>query len=497
MNAKRLFLFWLIPVLAIAVFLRLKGLTFQSLWLDELFTLSHTGPSQSFSRMIHSCQYTENNPPLFYLIFWIGQRVWGVGEYSARLLPALFGILGVGSMYVLGKEMFSRRTGLFAAAVTALSPFHILYSQEVRAYSLLFLMTALSYFYLVRLLVKLDKKNAVLYFVFTSLMIYTHYFGLFVLAAQLFFLVVWFLTQKDLDRGLFLKRFLLAFFLVVLIYLPWATSLARQVGIEKFWIKQPGPGFFSGFFKQYFGDEPYLTLVFTFLIIVFLSGRSKKGRFPENKLLLSSWIFVVLFIPYLRSFNHPPCLIPRYSMAIVPAIILMVSEGLEKLRDVRFRYFLFGTVIVMLLVNIFFTRGNYYKKLRKEQWREAAEFIVRHDPSGKYPVYGHGLFEYYFNGIFKRNRRMKPRIANLEEAKKACREIIDGAIPGFWLLEGHYFAAEGVYEFLERNLETTDWIELVGARAALYRPFSPEPKIKPEAGQGAGGDDLEREGMTR
>jgi len=59
-----------------------------------------------------------------------------------RLLPAVFGIVAVPLMFLLGKRLFGARAGLLAATLVAFSPWHIYWSQYGRYYTLVFLLSA-------------------------------------------------------------------------------------------------------------------------------------------------------------------------------------------------------------------------------------------------------------------------------------------------------------------------------------------------------------------
>jgi uncharacterized membrane protein len=80
-------------------------------------------------------------------------RLWvnlGESEFVLRSLSALAGVLAVGLVYVLGKRLFDTKVGLIGAALLATNSFHIQYSQEARAYSLMVLLTALSSLFFLR-----------------------------------------------------------------------------------------------------------------------------------------------------------------------------------------------------------------------------------------------------------------------------------------------------------------------------------------------------------
>ena len=69
-----------------------------------------------------------------------------------RSLSALAGVATIPVAFLLGRELRGRRAGLIAAALVAVNPMLIWYSQEARAYALLVLFCALSLLYCVRAL---------------------------------------------------------------------------------------------------------------------------------------------------------------------------------------------------------------------------------------------------------------------------------------------------------------------------------------------------------
>ena len=63
-------------------------------------------------------------------------------EYGLRSLSALAGVATVPVAYLIGAELRGRRAGLMAAALVAVNPMLLWYSQEARAYALLVLLCA-------------------------------------------------------------------------------------------------------------------------------------------------------------------------------------------------------------------------------------------------------------------------------------------------------------------------------------------------------------------
>lgn len=464
-------------VLSLVVFascFRLYGLTFQSMWLDELLSINHSAPNKGIIEPIRYGISRDGSPPLFNMLLWIWRLAFGTGEYSARALPALLGILGVLSMFFLGQELFSTKIGIYASLLTAVLPFHIYYSQEVRPYSLLFLLSVLSYYSLLKFRKRKNIKWGSFYVLATSCMLYTHYFGFLVLFGQLLYLAVVFLFDQDEDIRSFLKSFIPAGVLMALIYLPWIRRVRRLSKVKEFWADIPPFDFFVSYFKSYFGGELYVVFICLALMGVYAFYRSEKRGFAGHKVLLFSSVFLVFVVPYLRSFTHAPLLTPRNTIVAVPAIVLMVSKGLDRFKNEILQSFLFGSILLMLFVNIFATNGNYYKTVTKEQWREAAKYVLVKDPEDRYPVFADGRIRYYFDEVFKHGRKLRPGIETIYHAERECEFISEKGFKGFWVIEAHRRMDKEAQQYLNARYSIKIRKPLMGARVTFYVPKEPQ-----------------------
>ncbi|MCX6394338.1 MAG: glycosyltransferase family 39 protein [Solirubrobacterales bacterium] len=140
-KTQRVEVMWLIGLCVVAAAVRFIGLGSQSFWLDETFTWKITGGS--VSHVFSGVRDLESTPPLAYLLVWLSRQALGSSEFALRFFPALAGTLTVPAVWLGGRRLFGPRAGLFAAALTAVSPFMWWYSQDARAYSLAALMCAL------------------------------------------------------------------------------------------------------------------------------------------------------------------------------------------------------------------------------------------------------------------------------------------------------------------------------------------------------------------
>ena len=120
--------------------IRLSGLTFHSLWLDEAVSVYLASfPLSEILRRGMALQ--EPNPRLYHLLLHLWMRVFGSGEAAVRLLSAFLGTLYLLPIYLLGRRLLSPRVALLATVLAAINPFLVWYSQEARMYALVATLT--------------------------------------------------------------------------------------------------------------------------------------------------------------------------------------------------------------------------------------------------------------------------------------------------------------------------------------------------------------------
>ena len=166
---------------------RFATLGAQSYWFDEAQAAHelHLSVRPMWSSMVG----VETNPPLYFTLGWLWARVFGTGEVGLRSLSALAGTALIPIAYLCGRELVSRRAGLVAAALTALSPFMIWYSQEAREYMLLAVLSGASFLYFARAWRDPSGRNIFLWALFSGLALLTHFFAGFLVAAEALWLL--------------------------------------------------------------------------------------------------------------------------------------------------------------------------------------------------------------------------------------------------------------------------------------------------------------------
>lgn len=134
---RRIQLTILLGIILLGTFLRLYQLDAVAFRGDEAFSVQRWA-QEPLSTSLTEIAAIEPHPPLTYILF----RAWGLifgteSEFILRLLPVLFNLLGIPTIYALGKRLSGLSSiGLIAAFLWAIHPFQIWHAQDFRNYGI-------------------------------------------------------------------------------------------------------------------------------------------------------------------------------------------------------------------------------------------------------------------------------------------------------------------------------------------------------------------------
>jgi mannosyltransferase len=184
--------FWIVAGLTLlAAALRFATLGVQAYHHDEIVTASRVLRG-SFFHAMDAVGFSESAPPLYYALAWVWTQATGTGEFGLRSISALAGVATVPVAYLVGLELRGRRAGLMAAALVAVNPMLLWYSQEARVYSLFALFSAVSLLYCARALRHGRRRDFTVWGIASGLALATHYFAVFPIAAE----AIWLLRRR-------------------------------------------------------------------------------------------------------------------------------------------------------------------------------------------------------------------------------------------------------------------------------------------------------------
>jgi mannosyltransferase len=360
----------LLSIFILAALLRLFHLGSESLWWDEIVTVAIV--RLDWGAFWKVLSHFEANMGLYYCLL----RLWinlGESEFVLRSLSALTGVLAVGLVYVLGKRLFDTKVGLIGAALLATNSFHIQYSQETRAYSLMVLLTALSSLFFLEAIEHSSRNEWTGYILTATLAIYTHFFSVLVLGAQWVWLVL--VRRRNTPwRGL-----LVAVLAISTLSVPLAIFALARGAVQISWIPRTRPHDVYNLFNSLVGGGRLLILAYfvpcsiVFLRLLKAWLQRKELSKTWNYAFLLSWLFVPLVAGIVISL-WKPVLVDHYFIMCLPPLVLLAAVGISQIRP--------GWISVVSLIVLLLLSARavlwYYSDVHKEDWRGATEYVVSH-----------------------------------------------------------------------------------------------------------------------
>ncbi len=357
--------FSLILILIIGLSFRIYNLGKYDFWSDEAISLI----AAKYTLSYFALTYLIFPLPIFtQFLFDLLLKFWlplGKSEFVLRLLPLTFGFLSIIGIYLVGKALFDKKTGLIAAFLLAISPFHIYYAQELRAYTLFCFLSLASIYFLIKAL-KEDKFSSWVWFVFSTILcLYAHNMALLLLVAENAYFFLFYKGDKKMRLSWRIGQLT-----ILLFYVPWLSVLIYQVFVAKtmsiyFWVPQPSLQAiihtFNIFNLGYHATKAmYLYAAFVFFPL-FLLGLWEAGKEKARVSLLLCWLFIPIITAIFISFALKPSSIYLYRafINISPAYYLIVASGLSSVK----KYALWIVSLSLIIILSAFSLKNQYNNI--------------------------------------------------------------------------------------------------------------------------------------
>jgi 4-amino-4-deoxy-L-arabinose transferase-like glycosyltransferase len=406
----------LFGILAIGAGLRFALLGQNSVYVDETFVVRVT--QLGWGQILPLLRLFDAHPPLYYLVMkaWVG--VAGTGEAAIRIPSAVFSVVSIALTYALMRRFFPEPVSLLGALLMSLSPHQVIVGQIARMYPLLEMLFLGSVLAFVAAVEHGGLGRWAVYTVLGTLMVYTHYLGLVVVAAQ----GVWVACNERRC----IQQWLASVGVIALLYLPWLPSLWSQVTQGNGWPWYRGTeegallkmadllGLFA-FGGSLFGMASYFTnstleplerliVLLPFLVVLWYGIRALSSDRRTLALLgfpavlsLGGMLIVSIVRPmfYTRWFSF---LFPVYVIFLTQGIFA-IAAAIRGRRDVAVALLAAGLVLYSLPVldRYYFESGS-----RPFQWRAAASLVQQQARPGDLVLYlnnsARSAFMYYFHG---------------------------------------------------------------------------------------------------
>lgn len=355
----------------------------EGLWNDEYVSwmISSTPFFEGFVQAVKS----QCHMPFYYLYLKFFMTIFGQSDLVLRLTSVLAGVIAIPVMFFTGLEK-DKRTAYLCAGFTAISSFLIYYSQEVRLYSLLFLISALCILYTIRCVKNPEKKNIILCLLFNFLILFTHTIGFVFVFFNLVFLSVNLYKQyKNIIKWIWISTATVGILLS-----PLVIKILTTQSFSQWW------GHFSisriGFlFTDYFSPAltnltnapdnffymPKLALYMYIpaLIAIFCIIKSLWKNKINLQLFLISFCTILVLI--LASTAGKLVFITKYSIEIYPVLIYLACSGLSGIKHNITRNII---IVIYCLLSVWYIIKSPYsapKIKRAEGHKIVADALTR------------------------------------------------------------------------------------------------------------------------
>ena len=374
-SKKKILIFFII--LIAGIFLRFYNLNFEDYWFDEQAGFWVSDPTISFTETLNrSNQLDRGTHVLFNLILKNFFAYFNYDTEFGRIIPLIFGVLSIPAISYLSYQIKKNQSFILVAFLSSINFYLISYSQELRLYSLLYLLSILNiiFFYKIFENETFNRRkilNSVLYIFISSIGVSLHIFFFIIIFSQIVYILLNFYFYKK-------KQFfnLFCILTVAIIYLViMLDSLLLQIGIKEFWIQQVKIDFFYNFFFSRFFGSKIMGVIFL-LTLFYLIFQNKKVVFKINNkyFLLVLILFFSYFLPIFYSLFQKPILIDRYIIFVLIPIITLISNLTFDLTKNKIKYIILFIILSSSLTNNYIE--IFKRKILKPEFNKSLSYIL-------------------------------------------------------------------------------------------------------------------------
>ena len=319
--SKRMDYILLGVILLVAAVLRLWKLGDVPFMHDEFSALLRTR-FDNFHDFIQQGIMPDSHPIGVEAFLWLWVRIFGWSEFWVKLPFVLMGIGSIYLIYLIGRQWFNRKVGLFSAAFFAVSQFTVFYSQLARPYAAgLFFVLLMAWFWH-KIVFEAKKPSIGVYIGFAlsawacSLM---QYFSL--AQAGLIFLTGLFFLPKERRKAYWLSGIA-----AVVLFVPTLPIFYQQLFVSGSiggWLAAPKATFLLDFI-QYTMNYSMLFMFFVGTIIIFplFLGKRSKQKNPLRWVGIT-WFVIIFAIAFVYSLTREPILQQSTLIFCFPFVIIV------------------------------------------------------------------------------------------------------------------------------------------------------------------------------
>lgn len=442
-----------VGITLIGVALRLYQIGDWSFWIDEMITVQAAQGLTAWD----VTQY-----PAFLAFVGAAMGILGTSEWSARLIPAIVGVLTIPALYLISRRMFDEKVALIAVLLLALSPWHIYWSQNARFYTIVLLLftTALFAFYVA---IEDDRPS---YLVISGALLFLaareRVFAMFLVPIAGLYLVLVYILPFEKPKGLTRRNVVLLLMLggglTLLFSLPFLQIPSQWT--ETFDRINTGPLWLASGVAFYVGIPAIVIGAFSGMYLL-----QRKDR--AALLLVIAAIIPLAGVMFLSLVQYAA---NRYVFMTLPSYLILAAVGVRELikrSDPGVRLMAAGLLTVLVLTSLSENVLYYqYQNGNRDDWKGAFEILRAEMQPGDLVVSSDPRLSDYYLG------RSTVGMQGL------ALEVLESAATPVWLVEDMNTAQRfpEIANWIDQNAELVVNLDVhVRARNFVMRVYSYTP----------------------
>ena len=461
----------------------------KSLWESEWFSIEM---ARNNVWQIIAQNAVDVHPPLYFLVLHAFIQSLGFHEWVFRLPSLLAGVATIAAVYLAASEIFDKKTAQWTIYFTAIAPFFVHLSQEIRSHGFTLLFCSFGTFFFWKSWKNpAQKKWGWAYVAVSAVALYTVHFAWFWLFGILLFHGLNFKKNPAFRKIATFQATLFGLALPTIALLIYQTVQGHELtaGYEGlagysvltivkeslivYWHFINGPEFYmhwSSLVTHFLKTSPlfWLSVIsfFTAIALIFkeLSKLKKQNESPEH---LSAFFTITCFAPVLvMALVSPGRLEPKYFGFAAPFLWMLISKNLAETKSRFYALAVAGLFSVVLLHGDLFMIRLPTDPVYRENYLEMSKYVLKNSEKDD-AIRDVGIFGYYREKMG--TRPQGSLVGDFEISKEEARQY-----RRFWLLNGEMTDSsvfEAISAKMKQNGFEPDGKEIIfgdtGSRAIL------------------------------
>ena len=345
--------------LIFGILIRSYNINYEDFWFDEILSFWIADPYISIGESLKRHHSIEQAPFFFHLLLKFIHGIFGYEVHVGRYLSLFFSILSMFLIIYLSLILKKNNSYILSLFLISTNVFLIMYSQELRGYSLVFFLSTLNLIFFFKIInLKHNKKTTFVIFTFLQvLMILSHPFTLIIFFSTILFSIFEYLKFNKKLHQLNYSILITLIFTIFYFYFYFSNTNTYPS-----WIEQPSLKFYTNFyFSKFFGSRLVGLIHLIILLYLIVTFFRKFIKNSDGIIIYLLIIILSYFLPLTYGYLFKPILFPRYIIFILAPIIILMSYLIFEINNKKIQK-------ILITILVIFTIGNQFTETNIKQF---------------------------------------------------------------------------------------------------------------------------------